>query len=300
MGENDPLELIDYLRAIWRWKRAIIIFSLACSVVAGIISFSMPKIYEVSMVMESGVIDIKQDGKFIYLDSASNIKSKIDSHVYNSNIYKRLNADPRKKIIRFKTMQPINSSTIRVWLETKDVSEGIQLLSILFNEIRGEYQHYIDTHESNLDERIAINELELNFNASEKNRLQKEIAEVGAYMNRIIEEKSILISKGGHDTDKSSLLIYANIVQQNLIHYNNLKEQINQLTIRIEKIKPEIDTLKLKRQFIKNIKLVQQPQSSTFPIKPKSKFNIILAFISGLIFSIFLVCLLEYIRRMKL
>lgn len=126
MKEENTLELIDLLRVLWKWKWFIIIFTLACCTVAGIVSFSMPKIYEVSMVVEPGVFDVGTDGKFIYLDSPSNIKSKIDSQAYNSRIYKGLNADPKELNLNFKTIQPNNSNTIRIRVEAKDVSRGIQ------------------------------------------------------------------------------------------------------------------------------------------------------------------------------
>ncbi len=65
-------------------------------------------------------------------------------------------------------------------------------------------------------------------------------------------------------------------------------------------MKSEIETLAIKRQSIENIKLIQPPQSSIYPIKPKKKLNVMLAFVIGLMFSIFLAFFLEYLQKMRI
>ena len=299
MEEDDTIELIDLLRVVWKWKWFIIILTIACAIAAGVISLKMPKIYEVSMVIEPGVINVDKNGKPIFLDSPLNIKSKIDSHVYNSQIYKRLNADPKKLNLGFKTVQIKNSNTLKIRLEVEDVNKGIQSLRALFHELLEEYQHYIDSRKSEIDEKIALNNGKLDVSASEKNYFEKETAIIKANTDRIIEERNMLLKRGGDNPDKLSLLIYTNIVQQNMVHYNNLHRQLDILMTKIETMKSEMETLKIKKQLIENIKLIQQPQSSIYPIKPKKKLNVMLAFVIGLFVSIFLAFFMEYIQKMK-
>ncbi len=298
MEKAETIELIDFLRTIWKWKWFIIIFTLVCSIFVGIISFSMPKIYGVSMVIEPGVLDIAPDGKFIYLDSSLNIKSKIDSQAYNSRIFKKLNVDPREMKLRFKTIQPDSSNTIKIRLEVKDVSKGIQALTTLFNELSEEYQHYVGSRKSELDQKVSMNRSQLNVAAGEKKYLEQEIAMAKTNTNNIIKERNMLINKGGNNVDRLSLLIYTNIIQQNMAHYNDLNRQLGKLMTEIEKMKSEMETLKIKRESIENIKLIQQAQSSLYPIKPKKILNITLAFVIGLIISVILAFFLEYLHKM--
>jgi len=298
MEEEDTIELIDLLRVLWKWKWMIIISTLVCALIAAIVSFSMPKIYQVSMIIEPGVVDIDPNGKFIYLDSASNIKSKIDSQAYNSKIYKRLDADPKKLNLKFKTVQPRNSNTLKISLEANDTSKSIQALSTLFHELVKEYQHYIDSRKSELDQKIAMNKRQLNVSAGEKKYLEKEITTMKANTNRIIEERNMLLKKGGSDPDKLSLLIYTNIIQQNMAHNNDLNKQLGELMAKIEEMKSEMETFKIKKNSIENIRLIQPPQSSIYPIKPKKKLNVMLAFVIGFFISIFLAFFLEYLQKM--
>jgi len=300
MEEEDTIELIDLLRVVWKWKWMIIIFTLVCALIAAIVSFAMPRVYEVSVIIEPGVIDIDPNGKFIYLDSASNIKSKIDSQAYNSKIYKRLNADPKKLNLKFKTIQPRNSNTLKISLEANDTSKSIQALSTLFHELVKEYQHYIDSRKSELDQKIAMNKRQLNVSAGEKKYLEKEITTMKANTNRIIEERNMLLKKGCSDPDKLSLLIYTNIIQQNMAHNNDLNKQLGELMAKIEEMKSEMETFKIKKNSIASIRLLQPPQSSIYPIKPKKKLNVMLAFVIGFFISIFLAFFLEYIQKMKI
>ena len=45
---EDEINLIDYLRVLWKWKWLIIAGTLLCAMAAAVISLQMPKIYEVS------------------------------------------------------------------------------------------------------------------------------------------------------------------------------------------------------------------------------------------------------------
>lgn len=299
MEEEDTIELIDLLRVLWKWKWFIIIFTLACAIVAGVISLKMPRIYEVSMIIEPGVINLDPDGRPIYFDSPLNIKSKIDSQAYNRKISNRLNTDPKKLNLTFKTVHPSNSNILKISLEENDPSKGIQTLSTLFQALLGEYQHYIDSRRSKLNQEIVMRERKLNISADEKKYLEKEITTMKANANRIINERNMLIKKEGNNPDKLALLIYTNIIQQNMAHYNDLNKQLGKLMTEVEEIKSEMQTLKIKMQSIENIKLIQPLQSSIYPIKPKKKLNVMLAFVVGLFLSIFLAFFLKYLHKMR-
>lgn len=299
MEKEDSIELIDLLRVFWKWKWFIIMFTLVCAIVVGIISFSMQKIYDVSMVIEPGVIDMAPDGKFIYLDSSLNIKSKIDSQAYNNNIFKALNITPEEMELKLRTNQPENSNTIKISFEVNDANKGIQALSALFHALAKEYQHYVDSRKSELEQKIAMNRRTLNHGINEKEYLEEEINKLKANTDEIIDERGALISKGINNEDRLSLLIYSNIIQQNMGYYNDLGRELGKLMAELEKIKSEIETLSIKRKSVENIKLIQAPQSSFFPIKPKKVSNIALAFVIGSIVSIILAFFLEYLQRMR-
>jgi uncharacterized protein involved in exopolysaccharide biosynthesis len=298
MEEGRSIELIDYLRVLWRWKWFIILFTLCCGAVAGIISFSQDRVYEVSMIIEPGVIDIDRNGNFIYLDSPSNIESKINSQAYNTRIIKQLDANAKQLRLKFKTVQPRHSNTIKIWLELRNANRGVQALSALFRILVEEYQHYTHSRKSELDQQSLLIDRQLALSEVEKTELEKEIAGVQANTNRIIEERNALISRGGNNVDKLTLLIYSNIIQQNIAHSNSFKKQLADLKANIERMKSELETLKIKKQSIENIKLIQAPQVSPYPLKQEHEVKIVLALVLGFLVSIFIAFFVEYLRRM--
>ena len=66
---EDEIELIDLLRVIWKWKYLIIGGTVVCALTAVIIGFYTQPIYQVSMVLKSGINKVSVDGKPAYLDS---------------------------------------------------------------------------------------------------------------------------------------------------------------------------------------------------------------------------------------
>ena len=89
----DEIELIDLLKVIWKWKYLIIGGTVVCALAAVIISISMQPIYQVSMVLKSGVYKVGDDGNPVYLDSAEEFKTLIDGEL----IYKLGNHSKNKK-----------------------------------------------------------------------------------------------------------------------------------------------------------------------------------------------------------
>ena len=98
---EDEINLIDYLKVLWKWKWLIIAGTLICAVAAAVISSQMPKIYRVATVIEPGIIGLDKSGNYIYMNS-QNISGKINEGVYNKSIKKLLNIDPSKTNLGFK------------------------------------------------------------------------------------------------------------------------------------------------------------------------------------------------------
>lgn len=51
---QDEIELIDYLRVIWKWKYLILGGTVLCSLIAVGTSISMPEVYRVEEILWPG------------------------------------------------------------------------------------------------------------------------------------------------------------------------------------------------------------------------------------------------------
>jgi len=316
MGEHfdDEIQLIDYLRVIWKWKWLIILGTFVCMGVAGVVSFNMPKIYEVSMTIEPGIIGVNSAGKFIYLDSRDNIEGKIKGGLYNRRIQKALNINPLETDITFKVRPQKGTNFIKVTSEWKDpeVEFGKKALVHLVVVISKEYENIVQQRKGDYEKQILMkqnqikeNEATLKIIQDREKELLQEIKNVKDNTERIVQERNNILQHKGN-ADDISLLIYSTTIQQNVAYFNQLSNQINDIrtkkeiaSTKIENLKAEIDRLNLEKSIIKNIRVIQNPEASIRPIKPKKKLNVLLAGVVAFMMMMFFVFFLEYIQKAK-
>ena len=325
---DDEIELIDYLRVLWKWKWMIVMITFVCMVAAWVVSFMMPKISKVFMTIEPGIIRLDENGRLIHLDSSENMKVKIESGIYNSRILKNLNINPRETQVKFKAANPKGTNLINISSEwTQDqMATGIKALEQLLIELSHDYEDIIQAKTKGIDVEILFNlssiqgkknqidsQLSILKNIkARKNKLNQELMTLNDDTKKIIQQRDkILEGKTGEDNILP--LFYLTSVQQNNAYFNQLNNQLNELKSKedeipanveqlkqdINKINMEIDRLNIKKSYIKNIKLIGKPEASTSPIKPKKELNIALAGVVGFMLAVFMAFFAEYIRKSK-
>ena len=367
---EDEINLIDYLLVLWKWKRLIIAGTLICTVIAIVISFQMPRIYEVSMAVEPGIAGVKEDGSFIYIDSVANLNGKIAEGIYNKRVEKALQLDPLKAMVKFKSVIIKKANIINItsqWQE-KDTDLGVkatrQLLSLLSNDYgniieqrKGNYDKQIsmkqneisniETQRKDIDQQIKLkrdniegiqNNIKLRQATLEnisqrREELLTEIKGVKDNMEKIAQQRDSLLEGKNLDKNTISFLLYFSTIQQNVVYFNQLSNQIydlgasekkieveierlnkgiNEIKMEIERlylskteglqtdindINAQINTLNLEKGLIGNIKVIQEPEVSLHPVKPKKKQIVLLAGVVALFMFVFLAFFVEYIKN---
>ncbi|MCD6221259.1 hypothetical protein J7K25_03775 [bacterium] len=171
---EDEIDLADYLRIIWKWRKLIISGTLICVFITGIISFLMPKIYEVSSVIEPGIIGFNQKGNFIYIDSPTNIKEKINKGAYNGKIQKDLHLEP-KTGLEFKATIGREAKAIKItsqW-EEKDINLGVRATQKLLQLISNDYKKIVEQRKSDIDKQILLKQNEISEIETQKKRYRQ-------------------------------------------------------------------------------------------------------------------------------
>jgi uncharacterized protein involved in exopolysaccharide biosynthesis len=125
-------------------------------------------------------------------------------------------------------------------------------------------------HQKKLDEYITITKKKLNILIKQKNIIDEEIKQI----------KSAVSNNNNKNITLASLLLL-----------KDLNAQLSALVENINNIQ-----LSLSSNNIKNTQQVGQVIVSKYPIKPKKKLIVIVAFVTGLILSIFLVFFLEFLK----
>ena len=66
---EDEINLRDYINTILKRKKLILSVFFVAVVTTAVVSFLMPKVYEVSMLIEPGNLETTEKGEKLYLDT---------------------------------------------------------------------------------------------------------------------------------------------------------------------------------------------------------------------------------------
>jgi uncharacterized protein involved in exopolysaccharide biosynthesis len=327
---DDEIELMDYLQVIWKSKYLILGGTLLCVLAVGVISFLMPKVYSINMVLRPGILRVKDSGDNVYIDSPQNIKAMIDAGAFDNKILndiKNPNEKESPKSLKFKVAIPKQSNSIGVSYETSDIKLGLRILENLRDLLLGKYSKIVNYYRKQYETKIIMEKAEIeNHNTQIKSdeqniknlnrridELESERKIVNKNTNSLISERDKFLSDNVNPDNILSSILYSNTIQQNITLSNSYKDQIQRYNsekenykVSLEKAKGDFQKLlesikssEFERNSIQNIQILQPPSPSPYPIAPKKKLNVILAAVVGLFAMLFLAFLQEYISKYK-
>ena len=327
---EDEIELIDILRVIWKWKHFILAGTVVCGLIAAIISFNMNKVYCIDMVLEPGLLSLGALGKKVYIDSPQNIKALIGSGKFNNDILNYLNDNKIGKVPRkldFKVTIGINSDIINVKYETANINQGIAIQDLLGKLLIREYSNSVQYFKSEYDDKCRIKKDEIDYfkaiiqsrkknvkNIEKRNNeLLNEIKSIKNNKVNIVKEKDKLLLKSPQKKYDLQHLFYTYLIQDDARLSNNYLNQINDYKLKkenqlieiqhytreIDKKIIEINKLQTQKENIQNIQILEPPSKSQYPVRPKTKLNVIFALLIGLFLMMLFSFFLEYFRNYK-
>jgi uncharacterized protein involved in exopolysaccharide biosynthesis len=327
---EDEIELMDYLRVIWKWKYLIVGGVLFCTFAAGVIHFHKPKVYSIKMVLQPGIRRVSEDGKNIYFDKPHNIKAMIDAGAFNNKILndiKNPNDKDFPKFLKFKVAVPTQSDSIVVSYETSDIKLGSQIVESLRSLLLEKYNEMVNNYRKQYEKKIIMKKAEVeNYDVKIKSyeqhiknlnkridELESEIKIVNNNISSLTKERNQFLSNNVQSNNILSSILYTNTIQQNISTANTYKDMIiNYRTEKendkvslelarrgLKKLLEVINDLEFKKNIVKNIQTLQAPTSSTYPIGPNKKRNVMLAATASFFLMLFLAFFLEYLLKCR-
>ena len=212
MGEHEnEIELIDYLKIIWKRKWLIIIPTVLCAISAGVISFLLPQKWEIdALIQPSKFIVQTEGGQFeeIVVVDPKQITGQINEAAYNNLIATELNLDIRKfPKLRAETLQDTN--LVRVSLKEEDIEKAKLILHSLFNHLKGQLDEKVNIEMKGIDSQIKSHEIEnfriegeikanknkLNIIKQRKKEIEKEMSETRKRIEVLEKEQHLSLRK---------------------------------------------------------------------------------------------------------
>jgi len=306
--QGRTVELIDYLSVIWKWKYFIIGITLLFIVGAFVSSLVMKKVYRVSIIIEPGIMDIIEGGlkggKLLYLDSTENLASKIENKAFNQEIIKDLNLDAKKDRFKFYVTKPpkvageLITNALQVYIESSDTPKGKTILHSLIKILKGRYGEISNKRENQVTIGINIRKSLLKYNLGRIEKLRTEIEKAQEYLKIFIKKREMM-ANNQKDINPSNFLLYSHTLQQYISSIGMLEKELS-VAVKIAKdLQKEIEGLEVKKNIIKELNVVQKPQSSIFPIRPNKSIYITVGAFAGLFLSLLSIFFIEYITKAR-
>ena len=270
--QEDTIDLRELLSILKRRKLLIIITTLLFTFMAlAYVVIKKPE-YQVQAVIELGSIDDKP------LDKLQDIKQKLE-HIYEVNVKKKERPLPRVETV---SVDKKADSIFSIKVHGYSNDEAVTYIDSIVKDIEKEYAQKIDTYITTQIELITLTENDIK--AAEKNQIE--------IQNTLKDYHEKILNLSAEDAALAGL--YTIQISQNQQRLQSLQNQISSLKTKQYNLKLSIAPLKIKQtQIVGKIEVLDKP------VKPKKALILVVAFITGLMLSVFLAFFLEFIKGSK-
>ena len=298
--QEDEIDLRELFKTIWEKKLFVILFTSIVTFSAIIFAYNKTPIYEVKSYVELGFIDNKIIEEPAILEQKLKVVFGIDNNTMNNN--------PEKGIIGSISQ----TKNIKNFLEVKTEAISNEIAIAKNKEVltytQNLYNPKIEYSKSLINNEILNIERQINFYENEKmNMLNESILLSNSNLEKYTKEITELYKSNTSDKTSSMIASVQIINYQNLIL--NLQNEINSIEIEkqqiikniLPKMKANLDEIKfrLSEQNISNTRLVGDYIVNEHPAKPKKSLIVVVAFVTGLVLSIFMVFFMQFVNNFR-
>lgn len=259
---EDRINLYDYIQIIWRWKFIIVGIVILSVIVALLMSFRITPVYRVSTSLSPGANEeLNEETMKVELepvDSIKNIISYINGGIYNQKIFKSLNLDPFG--LQFHAEQPGEEYHINVYYDTTDPAHGKVIVGELLNQIEKSYSWKISLKINRV--KMILNEIvfcidRIKLLKTAENNIIKQMKGFDDNTKSIMEQRNLFLGEGGKG-DSVVLLLYSNIIHNNIAYRNILNTTLQMNRMDLGTQQREFETLEntLSNEFLISEKLI--------------------------------------------
>lgn len=262
---EDEIDLMGYVKVLLKRKRLILGIFLGMTILAGVLSFLLPKVYKIDTSLEVGRIEQE------VVEPPWQVVQKIESDVYGIQIREKLGI-PERKYPKIKVenpvdtrlaYQPVGTSLVIIKIESSKTQQAKNILNKIDNLVLEEHQEKIE---------------------AKKELLEKDIERLTAKITSSEEEKKNLEAKV---EALQKVLPYQETPGSQFALFDT-KEKLETKKREIEDLYLQVNSLKRSLEDIQQTKIVKNPTVSEKPVRPKLLLNIVIAAIFGLFTGVFL------------
>ncbi len=272
--EEQEVELIDYLRVIWKRKGLIVGGTLLAAATALVVSLSMPKTYETSRTLKIGVLPggiYKEKviaGKDI--ESREAVIGRLRDHRFLRRGIQELQLKLTAKDMAYRiSIDPKVNPHVRYQVQASDPRLATRIADWLAKAI-------ITIHRNVFEKGMSITKAHEEKVAAMIADIETEIRNMKSTLEAIVKSP---------DTHTPSVIL--------------LQANVDDRARNLGDLRRELKDSRLSRVGYENTSVIAADVSPQDPIRPKVKLNVTLAGTLGLMMFTFLAFFLEYFEKAR-
>lgn len=271
--QNDVIQLKELFIIIKNRKKLIGTVTLLTTIFAIVYAFFIAKpVYSVKSMIEIGEIASKP------IDNINTIEQKL-SYIY------KVNVDGIRKelpIVKSISASKKSENILAIIIHGNNNDEAVNYIQTVISKIETQYKEKTDAYTKSQKKLIKLIQENIKDNSENLIAMKKDL---DTYNQKIVSLKS---------EDAALAGIYALQIGQKQTQFLALKQYISELKNKEQELVLSITPL-----MIRPTQIVGEIETLEKPIKPKKALIVIVAFITSLMLSIFLVFFLEFINGMR-
>jgi len=315
---EEEINLMDYVKVLLKRKWLVIACFVFFVLVAGVISFMMPKVYKIETVLEVGRIQKETENDPEQLvESPTQLLGKIEGDVYGIRIRQNLNIS-EQKYPKIKAENPKDTNILVISIESADAEQAKQILMEKNSLIIADHEKIIETKKEllgkeieSIEEKIVTTQEDIKITLDKITPLENDILRIEAKIMILEEEKENLEDKisalqeqlvfeqtpgtqfalfdakerlADKKQETEDLYLRINSLRSGIEEYNS---EMNSLERAITDYNSQINSLRAGIEEIRLTEIVKKSTISERPVEPRPVLYMTIAGILGIFIGIF-------------
>ncbi len=275
--QNDVIDLKELWTVVAKRKKLIYAITILATLLAIVYAYMFAKpVYQVQAMVEIGKIDAGTKDEST-LDDIIDLKQKLE-YLYGTKSKKKRSYPKVKSISVAKN----SNSIFSIAVEGRSNEEAVKLIDTIVKKVETDYADKVNTYIKTKKELIALTQSDIHDTGKNLENVQQSLKD---YNQRIMSLSA---------QDAALAGIYTIQISQNQERAQALQSRISALKAKEYDIKLAISPLRVKPTHI-----VGEVEVLERPIKPKKLLIVIVAFITSLMFSVFLAFFLSFLSGLR-
>jgi len=310
ISQEDEIDLRELFLILKKNRKIIYIGTFGLTLLSLIYVFVKTPIYEAKALVELGNYKLENNNNNnnkVLLDNASHLSQKLNVIFVD----KEKTEDKKSEIVSIQTPKKskvfieIKAEGISNKLAKNEVLKVVTYIQKLHQQILDDVKKRREFEITNIERRIKniqTKEIKLitekiHLNEESLREYKQELSNIDKNLKKIEQKKPVLAAlKLMKRSDISNTILKLNLL---LIELKDKRDNLKTKDVwALQEKKNILESMLLPYNY-QNTHIVGDILTNDFPIKPKKKLVVIVAFITGLILSVFFVFFLEFIKGIK-